>query len=216
MIEMLIIFTLQLKSLLHTSVEQYVSLFDPQHQHKLPLFRMSLTFDDEKMEIYPTVQDLKGAIFGILYAITNTLQHVQTVQSWLTQSSSSFVDAKVADQILTNARAILKTAVEKNVDDPYKHFENYVEKYAWLANGKSQSQVNVFMEEEHTFQEYTQKVEEFHRLSKEIMDLPSKMYFTMVHLDCEELKQGLAKKAKHFADVLIKKLVNNHRELNLQ
>lgn len=38
----------------------------------------------------------------------------------------------------------------------------------------------------------------------------------MVHLDCEELKQGLANKAKNFAEMLIKKLVNNHCELNLQ
>lgn len=35
---------------------------------------MSLTFDDEKMEIYPTVQDLGAAIFGILNSITKTLQ----------------------------------------------------------------------------------------------------------------------------------------------
>lgn len=60
------------------------------------------------------------------------------------------------------------------------------------------------------------KVEEFHSLSEEIIDLPARVHFTMVHLDCEELKQGLANKAKHFAEVLIKKLVNSHRELNLQ
>uniref|UniRef100_A0AAV2LX57 Dynein heavy chain n=1 Tax=Knipowitschia caucasica TaxID=637954 RepID=A0AAV2LX57_KNICA len=57
---------------------------------------------------------------------------------------------------------------------------------------------------------------EFQRLSKEIISLPAKVHFTMVHLDCEELKQGLANKAKHFAQVLIKKLLNNHRKLNLE
>lgn len=35
---------------------------------------MSLTFDDEKMEIYPTLQDLEATIFEILTSITNTLQ----------------------------------------------------------------------------------------------------------------------------------------------
>uniref|UniRef100_A0A3B4A2Y1 Dynein axonemal heavy chain 12 n=1 Tax=Periophthalmus magnuspinnatus TaxID=409849 RepID=A0A3B4A2Y1_9GOBI len=196
-----------LKSLLHTSVEQYVSLFDEKNQHNLPLFRMSLTFDDEKMEIYPTLPDLGEAIFGILNSITSTLQKVQTVQSWLAQSTSSFVDAKVAEHILGSANAILKTAVEKNLEEPDKHFQSY-EKYAWLVNGTAQTQVIVFIEEEHSFKEYTQKVEEFRHLSKEIIDLPTKAHFTMVHLDCEELKQGLANKAKHFAEVLIKKLVN--------
>ncbi|XP_055007109.1 dynein axonemal heavy chain 7-like [Boleophthalmus pectinirostris] len=205
-----------LKSLLHKSVAQYASLFDEKNQHSLPLFRMSLTFDDEKMEIYPTLQDLGGAIFGILNSITSTLQKVPTVQSWLAQSTSSFVDAKVADHIWGSANAILKTAVEKNLEEPDKHFQSYVEKYAWLVNGTAQTQVKLFMEEEHSFEEYTQKVEEFHRLSKEIIDLPAKAHFTMVHLDCEELKQGLANKAKHFAEELIKKLVNNHRVLNVE
>lgn len=35
---------------------------------------MALTFDDGKMEIYPTLQDLEAAVFEILNAITNTLQ----------------------------------------------------------------------------------------------------------------------------------------------
>ncbi|CAL9702663.1 unnamed protein product [Knipowitschia caucasica] len=204
-----------LKSLLHTNVERYVSFFDPKNHHSLPLFRMSLTFDDEKMEIYPTIQDLGGAIFGILSSITSTLQKVQTVQSWISQSTS-FVDAKVADHIFVRAKTILKTAVETHLKEPDTHFHSYVDKYAWLVNGTAQAQVNGFIEEEHSFNDYTQKLEEFQRLSKEIISLPAKVHFTMVHLDCEELKQGLANKAKHFAQVLIKKLLNNHRKLNLE
>jgi len=58
-------------------------------------------------------------------------------------------------------------------------------------------------------------VEEFHLLSKEIINLPSKAHFTMVHLDCEELEQGLSNKAKAFAEILLKRLVTRHREQNL-
>lgn len=38
----------------------------------------------------------------------------------------------------------------------------------------------------------------------------------MVHLDCEELKQGLALKAKTYADLFLKKVINRHHEQNLQ
>lgn len=55
-------------------MEEFVSLFDPSNHHLLPLFRMALTFDDEKIEMYPTLQDLEAAVLGILNAITNTLQ----------------------------------------------------------------------------------------------------------------------------------------------
>lgn len=52
-------------------------------------------------------------------------QRVQTVQSWLTQAISSFVDAKVADHILAWAQATLKSAVWKNLEEPDKHFQSY-------------------------------------------------------------------------------------------
>lgn len=60
------------------------------------------------------------------------------------------------------------------------------------------------------------EVEEFHALSKEIVSLPAKAHFTMVHLDCEELKQGLANKAKNYAKILLEELNTSHREQNLQ
>uniref|UniRef100_A0A8D3AAF5 Dynein axonemal heavy chain 12 n=1 Tax=Scophthalmus maximus TaxID=52904 RepID=A0A8D3AAF5_SCOMX len=206
----------QLKSMLQKSIEEFVSLFEPSNHHHLPLFCMALTFDDEKMEIYPTLQDLEAAVFEILNAITNTLQRVQTVQSWLTQAISSFVDAKVADHILAWAQATLKSAVWKNLEEPDKHFQSYVDNYDWLVNGTAQAQVETFMGEEHSFDEYTKQVEDFHALSKEIISLPAKVHFTMVHLDCEELKQGLALKAKTYADLFLKKVINRHHEQNLQ
>lgn len=54
-------------------MEAFVTVFDLNSDH-LPLFRMALTFDDEKMEIYPTLQDVEAAVFESLHAITNTLQ----------------------------------------------------------------------------------------------------------------------------------------------
>lgn len=63
---------------------------------------------------------------------------------------------------------------------------------------------------------FLKQVEEFRALSKEIIRLPAKAHFTMVHLDCEELKQGLANKAKTYAEILLKKMITSHREQNLQ
>ncbi|XP_031701028.1 dynein heavy chain 12, axonemal isoform X2 [Anarrhichthys ocellatus] len=206
----------QLKSLLQRSVEEFVNLFDPSNRHRLPLFRMALTFDDEKMEIYPTLQDLEASVFEILNAITNTLQKVQTIPSWLAQDVPLFVDAKMADHILAWARVTVKTAVCKNLEEADKHFQSYVDNYDWLVNGTAQARVEKFMEEEHSFDEYTKQVEEFRVLSKEIISLPARAHFSMVHLDCEELKLGLANKAQNYAEILVKKVIASHRELNLQ
>ncbi|XP_069580748.1 dynein axonemal heavy chain 12 [Brachyistius frenatus] len=206
----------QLKSLLQTSVEKFVSMFDPSNDPCLPIFRMALTFDDEKMEIYPPFQDLEATVLEILNTITNTLQKAQTVQSWFLENTSIFVDAKVDDQILDWARVAVMNAMRKNLEEPEKYFQNYVDNYDWLVSGTAQAQIEEFVEKDHSFHEYTKQVERFHALSTEIISLPSKAHFTMVHLDCEELKQGLASKARSYSEILLKKLVARHREQNLQ
>lgn len=60
--------------MLQANVEKFVRVFDPNNQHRLPVFCMALTFDDEKMEIFPTLQDLEDSVLEILSAIANTLQ----------------------------------------------------------------------------------------------------------------------------------------------
>uniref|UniRef100_A0A8C7T568 Dynein axonemal heavy chain 12 n=1 Tax=Oncorhynchus mykiss TaxID=8022 RepID=A0A8C7T568_ONCMY len=205
----------QLRSLVERSVEDFVSLFDPLNVYQLPLFRMDLTFDDEKMEFYPSFQDLEESVLEILNLITNTMQKVQTVQSWLAEANSSVIDARLADHVLLWAQTTIRSAVRKNLEEPYKHFQNYVDNYDWLVNGTAQGIVDRFVEEEHSFDDYTEVREKFCVLSKEIVSLPAIAHFAMVRLDCEELKQGLAKTAKTFAQILLEKLITNHREHSL-
>lgn len=61
-----------------------------------------------------------------------------------------------------------------------------------------------------------QRAEEFKVVSKEIVSLASKAFFQMVHLDCEELKQGLVSKANSYAEVLLEKMITSLREENKQ
>lgn len=56
------------------TVEAYVQLFNFEDQRWLPLFKMELTFDDEKMDFYPSFRDLEDAILFIVTLIAQTLQ----------------------------------------------------------------------------------------------------------------------------------------------
>ncbi|KAG8431885.1 hypothetical protein GDO86_019599 [Hymenochirus boettgeri] len=94
------------------------------------------------------------------------------------------------------------------------HFNTYVENFSWLVDGTANQQVEAFLAEEHTFDEYTTFVEQFHRLAKDISVLPTLAHFPMVQLDCDDLKQGLADKAKSFANILLERLVMDHRREN--
>jgi len=52
----------------------FVNLFDPLNISKLPLFKMDLIFDDEKMDFYPSFHDLEQAVLEMANLISNTMQ----------------------------------------------------------------------------------------------------------------------------------------------
>ena len=89
-----------------------------------------------------------------------------------------------------------------------------VEKYSWLSNGEAESQIQAYMKEEHTFEEYCEEIDKYRDLSKEIMILPSIEHYDMIRLDCEDLKRGLSDVAKAHADTLLNKVATDHREEN--
>ncbi|MEE6501786.1 hypothetical protein FKM82_004321 [Ascaphus truei] len=205
----------QLKEVLKRTVEAFVKLFDASNTQQLPLFKMELTFDDEKMEFYPTFQDLEEVVLFIVTRISQTLQNVQTVQSWLSGSNTvQTINPKLSDHILQWAFSALRAAVKRNLEEPRMHYETYVESFSWLVDGTANAQVKKFLAEEHSFDAYTAFVEQFHNLAKDIMSLPSRAHFLMVQLDCDDLKQGLADKAKSFANILLDRLVTDHRHEN--
>ncbi|XP_072525468.1 dynein axonemal heavy chain 12 isoform X2 [Salminus brasiliensis] len=202
----------QLKALVERTVDAFVNLFGPLNTHKLPLFRMNLTFENEKMDFYPSFQDLEEAVLEIFNSITKTMQKVPTAQSWLSETNSSVVNAKLVDHVQLWAQTTLRNAVLKNLEAPDQHFQYYSNNYDWLVNGTAQALVEKFMQGEHGFDQYTQQVEEFRILSREISSLPSVAHFDMIRLDCEELKQGLAKKAESFAQILLEQLINTQHQ----
>ncbi|XP_064606960.1 dynein axonemal heavy chain 12-like isoform X2 [Liolophura sinensis] len=205
----------QLKDLLVRTIEAWVNLFDSENKEHLPILKMELTFDDEKMQFYPPYEDLEETIIHVMTAITKTLQQVPTVQSWLSGGNTvTYTDASIADHILKQAHKTLIEAVKRNFEEPSAHLDSFMERYDWITNGKAMTDIRKFMSEEHNFNEYCEYIESFRGLAREIMGLPSIEHFDMIRLDCEDLKRGLAEASRANADVLLSEVSHNHRVEN--
>ncbi|XP_038668758.1 dynein heavy chain 12, axonemal [Scyliorhinus canicula] len=207
----------QLQEFLGRTIKAYINLFDEEEKYQMPLFKMELVFDEERMEFYPTFSDLEETVLFVIAKIEDAMQNVQTVQSWLSDSNIDDIDnirAKPSADILKWAYSTLKNTVKTNFEGAAAHFQQYVEHYDWLINGTANERIQKFMEEEHSFDEYTEFIEQFRHLSVEIMSLIKVAHFHMVRLDCEDIKHGLSEKAKSFAEMLLDGLVAKHREEN--
>ncbi|NXX18582.1 DYH12 protein, partial [Podargus strigoides] len=144
----------QVKQFLTRMTEAFVKLFDPEDRSCLPLFKMELTLDENKMEFYPSFEDLEEAIFSIVNCIGQTLQNIQTVRSWLLGDSIT-LNTELPSHVIAWARSTLKKSIRDNLEGPKEYFENYVERYGWLVDGTAEAQIERFKAEEHSFDEYT-------------------------------------------------------------
>ncbi|XP_015730363.1 dynein heavy chain 12, axonemal isoform X2 [Coturnix japonica] len=205
--------TNQLRDLLIKNVEAFVKLFDPEDRSCLPLFKMELIIGEKQVEFYPSLQELEDAILFVVDRIGQTLQNVQTVHSWLAGSYTA-LNTELPTHIKEWATSTLKEIIRDHLQGSKECFENYVGRYGWLADGRAEARIERFEAEEHSFDEYTDFIDEFLTLKKEIMNLPEVLHFPMICLNCEDIKQGLNSNAKAFADMLIDRIVTNYREEN--
>ncbi|NWX36316.1 DYH12 protein, partial [Notiomystis cincta] len=144
----------QLKELLGRTTEVFVKLFDPEDRSRLPLFKMDLTYDENRMEFYPSLQDLEEAILFVVDCIGQTLQNVQTIQAWL-KGGTAALDAELPGHTVQWAKSTLQKSIRDNLEGPKEHFKGYVESYGWLVDGTADEKINTFMARQPSFDEYT-------------------------------------------------------------
>ncbi|KFZ58939.1 Dynein heavy chain 12, axonemal, partial [Antrostomus carolinensis] len=144
----------QLKEVLRRAVEAFVKLFDTEDRNSLPVFKMALTLDENKIEFYPNFQDLEEAILFVVNRIGQTLQDVQTVRSWL-MGDTTTLNTELPDHVIVWATSTLKKSITDNLEGPKEYLESYVERYGWLVDGTAHARVERFEAEEHSFDEYT-------------------------------------------------------------
>jgi dynein heavy chain len=111
---------------LERTLDGYVNLFDADDKTCLPLLKMELTFDDEKMQFYPPSQDLEDTVLFVVKQICKTMQQVPTVQSWLSGGSTlNHTDASIPDHILKKYVLKLQKAVKANFEEPQAHLKSF-------------------------------------------------------------------------------------------
>ncbi|ESP01004.1 hypothetical protein LOTGIDRAFT_225521 [Lottia gigantea] len=205
----------QLKELLVRTIDTFVDLFEEDNRLKLPILKMELTFDENKMQFYPPSEELEETILYVVNRITKTMQSVPTISSWLSGGSSvSHTDVSVAKHILDSAIVRIKERVAYYFEAPLQHLQSFVDRYDYIINGEALKEIHAYMEQEHSFDEYTEYIERFRNLATEIMGLPSIEHFDMIRLNCEDLKIGLAKAARGLADELLSRVSADHRSEN--
>jgi len=97
---------------------------------------------------------------------------------------------------------------------PIKHAQTF-DKYSHLTTKKAEDEIDAFLKEDHSFNEYEKEVKKYQKLVKEITYSSQKIVRVgMFELHCEELIGSLAKRASTILNKLIERMLNEHFEIN--
>lgn len=116
----------QLKDLLVRTIDAFVDLFDETDKSYLPILKMELTFDDEKMQFYPLKEDLEETVLYVVQHICKAMQQLPNIQQWLSGASAiNMMEITVADHILKKSVDKLKEAVKRYFKAPEDHLDSF-------------------------------------------------------------------------------------------
>ncbi len=91
------------------------------------------------------------------------------------------------------------------------------DKYNQLLSKQAEEEVELFLKEEHTFQEYEKEVRKFRKLADEIQYKTEKIARVgMFELHCDELIRALAKRAENCQNKLLERMMKDHFDMNKQ
>nr|CAH8846959.1 unnamed protein product [Trichobilharzia regenti] len=208
--------SIQLKQFLQRNLLEWVDTFEEDHKERLPVLKMYLTYEDQKVLFYPSFEDLEELIFFITGQICESLQSIQTVESWLNSLSVPvFIDAKVPFDVHGACRRKLQEAVKLYFETPYQYFVKViVEPYSFIFDGGEARKVEEFLRSGKQFEHYCEYIAKLHDLANEVMTLPNAEYFDLIRLDCEDVKVGLSKECHRLANLLLDRVVSDFRQNN--
>ena len=98
--------------------------------------------------------------------------------------------------------------------------ESYVreyDKFMYLIDGRCEEEINKYIEESHTFDEFVEKVNFFVDLGSKINNnetLPKEVNLGMFQLHCEDLISNLARKTTVLRELVLKKMSQDHQDDN--
>uniref|UniRef100_A0A094ZX25 Dynein heavy chain 7, axonemal n=1 Tax=Schistosoma haematobium TaxID=6185 RepID=A0A094ZX25_SCHHA len=207
---------LQIKQFLQRNLLEWVEIFDEDHKEYLPILKMYLTYEDQTIIFYPSFSDLEDLIFLITGLISNSLQNIQTVQSWLNSSPiPMYIETTIPTDVYEICKQKLKEAVKRYFEVPQQYLTKViVEPYSFIYDGREAKKVEEFLGSNKPFRQYCEYINKLHDLASEVMNLPNTEYFDLIQLDCGDVKTGLYKECHRLAKLLLDRVVSDFTRNN--
>ncbi|XP_074662516.1 dynein axonemal heavy chain 7-like [Tubulanus polymorphus] len=182
-------------------------------------FVLRLILDGAAIKYEPDFHDFEVVLLNVYDVMIKAASIVPRVETklyseWSGNKSKSTLRPIILDEILENHKQVVKEVIKKESIGPMEHAKLY-DKYNFLISKQADADVDQFLKESHTFEEYAKEVRKYQRLVDEITYNSRKIIrLGMFEVHCDELIRSLSKRAEALMTRLLAKMSKDHQEAN--
>ncbi|CAH1790213.1 unnamed protein product [Owenia fusiformis] len=182
-------------------------------------FILRLVLDNTEIKYEPNFQDFEIVLLNVYDVMIKAASIVPRVETklyseWGGDKNHMYLSPVILENILTRHKESVKAVIEKESAGPIHHSKLY-DKYNFLISKQAEADVEQFLQEDHTFNEYAKEVRKYHKLVDQIQYNSRKVIrLGMFEVHCDELIRGLAKRADTLCSRLLAKMSRDHQEAN--
>nr|XP_022323965.1 dynein heavy chain 7, axonemal-like isoform X6 [Crassostrea virginica] len=188
-----------------------------------PGFILRLILDGTAIKFEPTFKEFEVIILNVYDVIIKASQQVPRVETklyldWSGNKAKSNLQPVVLKEILEAHKQKVKELIKKESVGPVEHCKIY-DKYNFLISKQADADVDTFLGETHSFDEYAKEITKYKKLVDEVtynLDKrgTSVMRLGMFEVHCDDLIRSLAKRAEALCQKLLGKMSEDHKEAN--
>ncbi|CAB4066117.1 DNAH [Lepeophtheirus salmonis] len=204
--------SIQLRGLLMKNISKYVSIF--RDRRKIPRIEMELVLSENGISFQPSVNEVINMLVSVIYEMNKLLREVPTIDSWYSEGASQFVQVGLNDDFISEEVKSLKNAINNWMKEPETHHRLLSDRFEFLINGTSKAKIHDFIRKAPKFEEICQEYKSYKLFVDQTQEISSLEYFTLVRLDCENLRKSLGQAARKLSNLLLKNVVDTYREEN--
>ncbi|KAJ3238670.1 Dynein heavy chain 3, axonemal [Chytriomyces hyalinus] len=209
----------QLWSFVETSLSDFETFFSKfsAANSDLSLFTVRLVTTGPQIRFDPPLSDLESVIVSVLEDMVTATHEIPRIETKLFTSlaNESLVlsSMSVEDDRVAEGR-FFRSIITKNTFAPQKHLMSY-DKYKHLLTHKAEKRVDEFLRERHDLDDYEAEIKKLLKTVEEINACPSIVRFSMIHLECDVLKNELVQKATALVQRIVDQVADMNRKQNV-
>lgn len=215
--------TEQLQQLALNSIKDYTDLLvqppTSTRAHEHSGFILRLILHDNQIKFEPDFKDIEIVLLNVFDVMIKSVEVIPRVETklyseWNGSKSQAQLKPIILKDILQAHKAKVTAIVASESQLPMQHTKLY-DKYSFLINKQAEADVEQFLQEEHSFDDYAREVRKYHRLVDEISYNSAKVTrLGMFEVHCDELIRGLSKRADATCSKLLVRMSTDHQEAN--